>query len=93
MAIYEYRCPECGRFEIARQMGSAPPTCACAQCGGAAQRAYSAPLVNRTPRPLAEALTRAEKSRDEPEVVTTIPGPPPERRPQADPRLKLLPRW
>lgn len=74
MAIYEHRCPECGRFEIARQVDAAPATCTCAQCGAAARRAYSAPLVNRTPRPRAEALTRAEKSRDEPGVVTTSQG-------------------
>lgn len=93
MALYEYRCPECGLFEIPRRMGAAPATCTCAQCGAAARRAYSAPLVNRTPRPLADALTRADKSRDEPEVVTAIPGRRPDRRPRGDPRLKRLPRW
>lgn len=84
MAIYECRRPECGCFEMARQMGAVPLP-ARARCGAAARRAYSAPLVNPTPRPLAEALTRAEKSRHEPEVVTTTPGRQPNRRPQTNP--------
>lgn len=94
MAIYEYRCRTCGHFDVARPMGAAPSTCECVHCGAASARSYSAPLVNRTPRPLAEALTSAEKSRDEPEVVTAIP---PARRSagsrHAHPRVRGLPKW
>lgn len=94
MAVYEYRCPTCGRFEVDRPMGAAPVSCECVHCGAASRRTFSAPHVNRTPKPLAEALSRAEKSRDEPEVVTAIPpGRRNPRRRVEDPRTKQLPRW
>lgn len=94
MAIYEYHCTRCGRFETHRPMGAAPRMCACAHCGEPAPRSYSVPHLNRTPKPLAAALTRAEKSRDEPEVVTTLPPKRRNLRPRVeDPRLKQLPRW
>lgn len=82
MAVYEYRCPECGVFEAEHAMGTAPPWDDCATCGSIARRAYSAPNLSRTPRALAEALTRAEKSRDEPEVVSSVP---PRRRTRPTP--------
>lgn len=78
MAVYQYRCPTCGVFDVVRGMGTASPSEHCMTCGSAARRSYSAPHVNRTPRPLADALNRAEKSREQPEVVNRIP---PGRRP------------
>lgn len=73
MPIYEYLCANCGVFEVARPMGTATVSDRCATCGRVARRSYGAPLLNRTPRPLAEALARAEKSRAEPEVVGSVP--------------------
>ncbi|AYY14259.1 zinc ribbon domain-containing protein [Actinobacteria bacterium YIM 96077] len=93
VAIYEYRCPHCGVFEISRAMGAAPPTHRCAHCGSDARRSYSTPHLASMPRPLADAVSRAEKSQDEPDVVTRAPRPA-DRSPRAtDPRLKHLPRW
>jgi putative FmdB family regulatory protein len=94
VVIYEYRCRSCGRFEVAQPMGAAPGSCPCVQCGEPSPRAYSAPHTNRTSAPLAAALTRAEKSRDEPEIVTELPARRGKPRPRIDdPRLKQLPRW
>ena len=94
MAVYEYRCPTCGVFEVERPMGTAAARNACADCGTTAPRAYSAPNLNRTPRPLADALTRAEKSRDEPEVVRSVPRRRQRRGPPAKAALPAaLPRW
>lgn len=74
MAVYQYRCPGCGVFDVVRKMGTAARSEHCVTCGSAAPRSYSAPYLNQTPRPLAEALTRAEKSREQPDVVNRIPS-------------------
>lgn len=78
MAVYQYRCSGCGVFDVVRPMGTASTSERCMACGSAAPRSYSAPYLNRTPRPLADALTKAEKSREQPEVVDRVP---PGRRP------------
>lgn len=94
MAIYEYRCPRCGVFDVVRSMGTATATARCATCGAAARRSYSAPLVNRISGPLGTALSRAEKSREQPEVVREVPPRRPvRRRTPAAPPPKGLPRW
>lgn len=74
MAIYEYRCEQHGLFEINRPVGTAPQTVACPECGLEAARAMSAPMVRSgTRRGVFEAIERAEKSRHEPEVVSSLP--------------------
>lgn len=94
MAVYRYRCPRCGIFELTRRMGTAATSDTCVQCGAEARRSYSAPHVNRTPRPLADALTRAERSSEQPDVVNEVPRP---QRPTAarkgDPKPRGLPTW
>jgi len=92
MPVYEYRCPRCGPFEVGQAMGTAAPSRPCAACGADATRRYSPPNVNRTPAALAAALVQAEKSRDEPEVVTSIPGRGAPRSTPQGPRLRHLPR-
>jgi putative FmdB family regulatory protein len=88
---YEYRCPRCGVFEVPQAMGFAPRSQPCKNCGAESGRSFSIPYVNRSPTPLTMAIARAERSRDEPEVVTRMP-PRKNRRPQPpDPRLKGLP--
>ena len=73
MPTYDYRCPECGIVERFHAMGAAPPTEGCPTCGTVAARVFSAPSLRRTPGHLVSALERAEKSRDEPEVVRREP--------------------
>ena len=93
MAIYDYRCDECGRFEQRMPMGTATATVACPSCGRDAKRIFSAPRTYRTPKPLATMLAREEASRDYPEVVDRLP---PRRRPRPstppNPALARLPK-
>ena len=73
MATYEYRCFQCGVIERDVTWGSASASVTCSTCGREARRVYSPPMVYRTAKPVARALEREEKSRDEPEVVTQVP--------------------
>ncbi|MFB4306810.1 FmdB family zinc ribbon protein [Actinomadura sp. GTD37] len=92
MAIYQYRCAECGPFDVSRPIGTAGPAEPCAACGGAAPRAFTPPLVARTSRPLARALDAQAASAHEPRVVGRVPAAPRRAAPPADPRHALLPR-
>lgn len=74
MAVYEYRCEKHGVFEVVRRLGTATETATCSQCGEPAVRVVSLPMVMRASRSnLHAAMDRAEKSRHEPEVVTSLP--------------------
>lgn len=73
MATYEYSCESCGAFPIELTMGTAPSSLACVHCGAQARRRYSAPHLSRLSAPIRQAVARAERSRDEPEVVTRVP--------------------
>lgn len=73
MAIYEYRCVECGTFERSMPMGTATPSASCPACGRDGNRVFSAPMTSRTPGRLTEAFAREEASRDYPEVVDRVP--------------------
>jgi putative FmdB family regulatory protein len=80
MATYEYRCPADGAFDVSFPIGTAAARSRCPTCGADAARAVSTPLLVRTPRALAAAIGRAERSAEAPEVVSAIPV-----RPQAPP--------
>ncbi|MBA9005844.1 FmdB family zinc ribbon protein [Thermomonospora cellulosilytica] len=90
MAIYQYRCPKCGPFEVIRPLGEAGRSQRCGGCGGTARRVFTAPMLVRTPRPLARALAAQEASAYEPAVVDRVP---PGRRPasSADPPARRRP--
>ena len=47
MPIYEYRCRECGDFEVLLGMGAATRESDCPGCGSAARRLMSAPGLSR----------------------------------------------
>ena len=82
MALYEYRCPAHGPFEVMHPLGTAPDTAACKVCGEPASRAITAPRIRSAARGAWHAaIERADKSRFEPEVVTSLPraGPGPYR--------------
>lgn len=95
MALYEYCCDAHGPFERLLALGQAPQALDCPRCGGSSRRVYSAPAL-RTGRRSAwtAAQDHAEKSRHEPEVVTSLPAAPGAARPHArlDPRMLTLPR-
>ena len=73
MAIYEYRCDADGAFEVMLPIGTAPPSVACPECAGEARRVFSTPMLARAPRALVAALDHEEKTRHEPDVVTSLP--------------------
>ncbi|SDZ61081.1 hypothetical protein SAMN05421684_7180 [Asanoa ishikariensis] len=74
MATYVYRCPSDGDFEVRIPLGAATASVPCAQCAGAAGRVWSAPHLGRTPRPLTDAIDRAGRSAEAPQVVSRLPG-------------------
>jgi putative FmdB family regulatory protein len=95
VAGYDYRCDRDGVFEVTRPLGSAPPSTACPVCGREAGRVFSAPMLTSSPRALVAAIDHAEKSRDEPEVVTSLPPADPRKRTPVlplTPTLRRLPR-
>jgi putative FmdB family regulatory protein len=73
MAIYEFRCDHDGPFEVIRPLGSAPESTACPVCAGEAGRVYSTPMISLAPRALVAALDHEEKTRHEPDIVTSLP--------------------
>lgn len=95
MAIYEYRCDDDGAFEMTRPLGTAPESVACPVCGSEARRVFSKPMLSLSPPALVAAIDHAEKSRDEPEVVTSLPGTGARKRTPVlplTPSLRRLPR-
>ena len=88
MAIYEYRCERDGAFEVTRPIGTAPSSIACPVCASQAGRVFSSPMISLAPRALVAALDHEEKTRHEPDVVTSLPPAPAHRR---TPMLPLTP--
>jgi putative FmdB family regulatory protein len=93
MATYEYRCEEDGAFEVTRALGTAPESVSCPACRSEARRVFSPPMLTSTPRAVVAAIDHAEKSRHEPDVVTSLP-PAHKRTPvlPLTPTLRRLPR-
>jgi putative FmdB family regulatory protein len=95
MALYEYGCEHDGRFEARYPLGTAPASAACPACGTDARRVFSSPMLLTQPRELVAAIDHAEKTRESPDVVTSLPPAPAHRRqPMAPltPALRRLPR-
>jgi putative FmdB family regulatory protein len=95
VAIYEYRCERDGSFEVTLPIGTAPASIACPECANEAERVFSSPMVSFAPRELVAALDHEEKTRTDPDIVTSLPRRPPrERTPIAPltPTLRKLPR-
>jgi len=93
VAVYEYACNQCGRFDVRLAIGTAPDQYRCPECASSARRAFSPPMLSQLPTPIGRLLGRDEKSRDEPEVVTALPKRPGSRPTQTvHPALARLPR-
>jgi putative FmdB family regulatory protein len=95
MALYEYRCERDGAFEIRFALGTAATSTACPVCSDGAPRVFSSPMLLTQPRELVAAIDHAEKTRESPDVVTSLPHAPPRRRtPMAPltPALRRRPR-
>ncbi|MEU5724220.1 zinc ribbon domain-containing protein [Micromonospora sp. NPDC047738] len=92
MATYTYRCSRHGDFAASFPIGEAAARAPCSVCGSDGVRVFSAPLLVRTPRRLAAAIDRAERSAEKPDVVSAIPGGQQASRRPVNPRLARLPR-
>lgn len=95
MAIYEYHCDQHGAFEAMHAIGTAPASIACPVCKREARRVFSKPMLRSTPPELAAAIDHAEKTRDEPDLVTSLPAAGARRRTPVlplTPTLRRLPR-
>jgi len=82
-------------LEVSQPMGQAADKVPCPVCHDEAVRVFSAPMVSRGPRALVTAIDRAEKTRDEPEVVSSLPRRDPSKRTPmapANPAFRRLPR-
>jgi putative FmdB family regulatory protein len=95
MATYEYRCDQDGAVEVTRALGTAPESIVCPVCSGEARRVFSPPMLTPTPPALRGALDHEEKTRHEPDVVTSLPPAPAHKRTPVvplTPTLRRLPR-
>jgi putative FmdB family regulatory protein len=95
VATYEYRCDGDGVFEVTRALGSAPLWITCPVCSSEASRVFSKPMLLSLPRAVVSASDHAEKSRDTPDVVTSLPATGARRRTPVlplTPTLRRLPR-
>jgi len=96
VAYYDYRCDHDGVFEIARPLGTAPESTACPSCHGEASRVFSTPMLGTTaPKELVAAIDHAERTRDAPDIVTSLPPRPAHKRTPVlplTPKLRRLPR-
>jgi putative FmdB family regulatory protein len=95
VALYEYRCEQDGVFEITRPLGTAPISITCPACRGEARRVFSTPMLMSAPRELVAAIDHAEKTRDEPDIVTSLPPTGARKRTPVlplTPTLRRLPR-
>jgi hypothetical protein len=95
LAYYEYRCVRHGVVEISRPVGGAGDREPCPVCDDVAVRVFSAPMISLASRAVVTAIDRTEKTRDEPEVVSSLPPRHPSKRtPMApsNPALQRLPR-
>ena len=92
MAIYEYECSVCGRFDVRLPMGTAPERRRCPACERPARRAFSPPnLTGSTHTSVSGLRATEERSKDLPQLVSQVP---PRAQPAVPdhPALARLPR-
>jgi putative FmdB family regulatory protein len=79
--VYEFRCADCGPFDLRRDMQDAADTAACPSCDQPARRVYAVSACRRSTGPLRDATkadrARVDRSRSGEPVIT---GPPAGRR-------------
>ncbi len=95
MATYEYQCYDHGHFEVTRALGTSPESIECPVCESDSRRVFSTPMLSFSNAALVAAIEHSEKSRDEPEVVTSLPPRPAHKRTPVlplTPTLRRLPR-
>jgi hypothetical protein len=88
MATFLYRCPADGIVEMRWPVGTAPGQVRCPACAGDARRVYTAPMVPHGSRSAMALIDQTECTRDEPEVVSSLPP-----RGRAHGRTAMNPAW
>jgi hypothetical protein len=76
-------------------MGQAAEVLACPVCDDPAVRVFSAPMLSAVPKAMLAAIDRTERTREEPEVVSSVPRRDPSSRTPiapSNPALRRLPR-
>ncbi|WP_407441280.1 FmdB family zinc ribbon protein [Rhodococcus sp. (in: high G+C Gram-positive bacteria)] len=95
MPLYEYRCVDCGPFDVSVSMSDVRPTTVCPACAAESPRAITAPRFGRGPTAAMRVLDSTARTASEPAVVSgAVPGRPrtPPRPVTTDPRHRMLPR-
>jgi putative FmdB family regulatory protein len=96
VTTYEYRCDSDElSFEVRFRLGTAPESITCERCGGQARRVFSKPMLLSSRRDLVNMIEQAEKTRTDPDVVTSLPSAGARKRTPVlplTPTLKRLPR-
>ena len=92
MVAYHYRCGRHGLLAVSVPMGQAADTVPCPVCDDTAVRVFSAPMFSAAPKAMVAAIDRAEKTREEPEVVSSLPRRDPSKRTPTAPSSPLLRR-
>jgi len=70
---YTYRCAGCGSYDVVRPMAEEDPDPRCPHCGAGSRRVFSPPAVRQVATGLSRALSAAERSASEPQVVAAAP--------------------
>ena len=92
MATYTYRCAVDGPVDVRAPIGTAPLTIACPTCGVPSPRMITAPMLGLADRGRMSVIDRTERSRTEPDVVSSLPRQPGRPGARLDPRTRALPR-
>ena len=81
MPLYEFRCPDCGPFDLRCAMQDAVATTPCPSCAQPARRCYDVGVARRSANPLRDA-GRADRARADRAVTgePVLTGPPSGRR-------------
>jgi putative FmdB family regulatory protein len=81
MPLYEFKCNECGVFDLWRTMAESSSPADCPTCQAAARRIFSAPML------LSGSLRLSKTANPEPELVKRDrePEPPKLKSPQGRP--------
>ncbi|WP_079166228.1 zinc ribbon domain-containing protein [Streptomyces oceani] len=76
VARYDYRCGNCGVYEVECPVGNAEPERTCPRCLGSARRLFSTGVLISGSGPVAAAMDTDRRSAHEPAVVHAPPPDP-----------------
>ncbi|WP_308196980.1 FmdB family zinc ribbon protein [Rhodococcus sp. CH91] len=95
MPLYEFRCDECGPFDVSLPMSEVSAAAPCPSCAQPARRALTPPRLGRGGSTAARLHDATARTASEPGLVSgALPGAPrrPSRPVTTDPRHRSLPR-